>query len=454
MDIMSTAAQNLLSPFTLFFLLGILAGALKSSLTIPETVSKSIGLYLMMAIGYRGGAELAHNRVDGSIVAACLAAVALGFTLPLVAYPLLRWTTRLDSVNAAAVAAHYGSVSAVTFATTIAVLHHRGEPFEPYILALMAVMEAPAILTGLVLARRGSRAEEAHGPGNSLTMTIHEVLLHGSVFLLLGSFVVGWATGNRGFHDLQLVFVKPFEGVLCVFLLEIGLLVAHRASDLRSLSPGLVAFGFYMPLLGAAAGLGVALVLGLSAGGATLLAVLGASASYIVVPAVMRDALPHASPAIYMALALGITFPFNLILGIPLYHSAARAIARPAATSTSPGGAPAVSRQATPLRGSIAAPEPGEAGSRSRQERPPLSGRNGGFPERAPGSPPAVPQYRTDDPTTPPDRTPPAARSHGVPARARHLAGTRPVPPGFRGSGHAVALQRDGVSEARSRHRA
>lgn len=326
MDVMSTAAQNLLSPFTLFFLLGILAGGLKSSLTIPETVSKSIALYLMMAIGYRGGAELSHNGFDGSIIAACLAAVALSVTLPLVAYPLLRWTTRLDSVNAAAVSAHYGSVSAVTFATAIAVLNHRGERFEPYILALMTVMEAPAILTGLVLARRGRRATQPRAPGNSLTTTVHEVMLHGSVFLLLGSFAIGWLTGSSGFDNLQVVFVKPFEGVLCVFLLEMGLLVAQRVSDLRSLSAGLVAFGLYMPLIGAAAGLGVAVLLGLSVGGATLLAVLGASASYIVVPAVMRDALPEASPAIYLALALGITFPFNIIVGIPLYHGAAREI--------------------------------------------------------------------------------------------------------------------------------
>lgn len=326
MDIMSTAAQNLLSPFTLFFLLGILAGVLKSSLTIPETVSKSIALYLIMAIGYRGGAELSHNGFDGSIIAACLAAVALSFTLPLVAYALLRWTTRLDSVNAAAVSAHYGSVSAVTFATAIAVLNHQGERFEPYILALMAVMEAPAILTGLVLARRGSGATQPRTPGNSLTMTVHEVLLHGSVFLLLGSFAIGWLTGSGGFEELNYVFVKPFQGVLCVFLLEIGLLVAQRVSDLRSLSPSLIAFGLYMPLIGAAAGLGAALVLGLSVGGATLLAVLGGSASYIVVPAVMRDALPKASPAIYIALALGITFPFNLIVGIPLYHGVAREI--------------------------------------------------------------------------------------------------------------------------------
>lgn len=341
MDLLSSTAQTLISPFTLFFLLGILAGVLKSSLTIPETVSKSIALYLMIAIGYRGGTELAHNGFHSSIAAACVAAVALSALLPAVAYGLLRLTTRLDSVNAAAVSAHYGSVSAVTFATAVAMMNHRGERFEPYIVALMALMEAPAILTGLVLARIDRRASGPQPESDSpAAKTLHEVLLHGSVFLLLGSFAIGWLSGSDpGYtEELDIVFIKPFKGVLCVFLLEIGLLVAGRMSDLKSLSPSLVAFGLYMPLLGAFAGLGAALLLGMSAGGATLLAVLGASASYIVVPAVMRDALPTASPALYMTLALGITFPFNLIVGIPLYHAAARAIipSRPAATGAPP----------------------------------------------------------------------------------------------------------------------
>ena len=327
MEIASTAAQNLTSPVILFFLLGILAGVLKSNLTIPETLSKSVSMYLIMAIGFRGGVELSHNGFGGSIVAACLSAVALSAVLPLLAYALLRWTTPLDSTNAAAVAAHYGSVSVVTFATAIAVLNQQGQRFEPYIVALLAVMEAPAILTGLILARRGTRAMQPSDSEGSLAKTVvHEVLLHGSVVLLLGTFAIGWLTGSKGFEELSPVFVTPFKGILCLFLLDMGLVVARRFSDLRALSLGVAAFGFYMPLIGATAGMGVALALGLSVGGATLLAVLGASASYIVVPAVMRAALPQASPAIYLTLALGITFPFNLVVGIPLYHAAARAL--------------------------------------------------------------------------------------------------------------------------------
>ncbi len=318
--------QNLLSPVILFFLLGLLAGVLKSSLTIPKMLSKSVSLYLVMAIGFRGGVELSHSGLGGSIALACLAAVALSAFLPLLAYALLRCTTAMDSTNAAAVAAHYGSVSVVTFAAAIAVLNQQGERFEPYMVALLAVMEAPAILTGLLLARRGTRAMQPSGSGSLARTVVHEVLFHGSVVLLFGTFAIGWFTGAKGFEELSPVFESPFRGVLCFFLLDMGLVVARRISELRALSLRVAAFGLYMPLLGATAGMGLALALGLSVGGATLLAVLGASASYIVVPAVMRAALPQASPAIYLTLALGITFPFNLVVGIPVYYGAARAL--------------------------------------------------------------------------------------------------------------------------------
>lgn len=369
MDIASTAAQNLVSPVILFFLLGILAGVLKSSLTIPETLSKSVSMFLIVAIGFRGGVELSHNGFDGSIVVACLAAVGLSAVLPLVAYALLRWTTPLDTTNAAAVAAHYGSVSVVTFATAVAVLNQQGQQFESYIVALLAVMEAPAILTGLILARRGMPTMQPSDSKDSLAQTVvREVLLHGSVVLLLGSFAIGWITGAKGFEELSPVFVTPFKGILCLFLLDMGLVVARRLPDLRTLSLGTAAFGFYMPLIGAAAGMGVALVLGLSAGGATLLAVLGASASYIVVPAIMRDALPQASPAIYLTLALGITFPFNLVVGIPLYHGAARAlmpaaVGKATATETRPLRWQATTRTSHRPRG-------GEASETPNHDRP------------------------------------------------------------------------------------
>ncbi len=327
MELIHTAMQNLLSPVILFFLVGLLAGVFKSSLTIPPSLGKTISLYLVMAIGFRGGVELAHTGVSNAILAAIVLAVALSAGIPFLAYALLRLTTKVDRVNAAVVAAHYGSVSVVTFATAVAILGQLEEYFEPYVVALLAVKEAPAILSGLLLAKRrriGARTPAGIVDLSSSNSVVRQVLLHGSVMLLLGSFLAGWITGPKGLVDLSPVFVDLFKGVLCLFLLDMGLVVARRISDLKRLSFGLVAFGLYMPLIGAAAGLGCAWILGLSPGGATLLAVLAASASYIVVPAVMRTAVPEASPAIYITLALGITFPFNLVVGIPLYHYSAR----------------------------------------------------------------------------------------------------------------------------------
>lgn len=329
MELTSIAMQNILSPVTLFFLLGFVAGRLKSDLSIPETVSRGLSLYLMIAIGFRGGVELSHGGSGAAILAASGMAVAMSFSLPIMAYALLRWSTRLDSTNAAAVAAHYGSVSVVTFVAAIAVLRQQGEPFEAYLVAMLALMEAPAIITGVFLARRnGTVRENGNAAGRPITPALlHEVLLSGTVFLLLGSLAIGWITGDKGAREIGPLFDRPFQGVLCLFLLDMGLVAARRLSDLYPVGWRVAVFGLYMPPIGAAVGIGAAWLLGLSVGGTTLLAVLGASASYIVVPAAMRIALPKASPAISLTLAIGITFPFNLVVGIPLYHSAALALA-------------------------------------------------------------------------------------------------------------------------------
>ena len=345
---MEVALQNLLSPVILFFLLGMIAGLFRSCLTIPEALSKSVSLYLMMAIGFKGGVELSQSGLDTSILAAVIVATGLSALLPFIAYALLRNATGIDPTNAAAIAAHYGSVSVVTFAAAIAVLNHQGLPFEPYMVALLAVMEAPAILTGLYLARRGTRAPSSGSSSAFARGVMSEVLLHGSVVLLLGSFAIGWLTGPKGLQEMGAVFVQPFKGVLCVFLLDMGLIVARKFGDLRLVGVRVMAFGIYMPLLGGSIGLAAAALLGLSPGGATLLAVLSASASYIVVPAVMRTALPQASPAIYATLALVITFPFNLLVGIPLYTGAARALAE------ARGGGLALVQAAAPATATLA----------------------------------------------------------------------------------------------------
>lgn len=319
------AAANLLSPMVLFFVLGLCAALARSDLEIPQPVAKMLALYLMLAIGFKGGVGVSEHGVDVRLVASLLAAVVLSFAIPLVAFAFLRLTSTLPTVDGAAVAAHYGSISVVTFAIAVDQLTGLDIGFEGYLVAVAAAMETPAIISGLFLARRGG---ERRAADTSTTALLREVALNGSIVALLGAFAIGWATGSDGLKDVAPLMVDPFKGVLCLFLLDMGL-VAGRGlrRGLQDLRPPVLLFGLYMPLVGGAMGAGVAWLLGLSAGGAALLITLAASASYIAVPAAMRLALPEARPAIYLTLSLGITFPFNLALGIPLYIAVANAIA-------------------------------------------------------------------------------------------------------------------------------
>lgn len=327
-ELLQISLANLLSPMILFFALGLLAGIVKSDLAIPEPISKALSLYLMLAIGFKGGVEIVHSGgMSVAIVLALAVAVALSFLIPVLAYALLRLTTRLDGTNAAAVSAHYGSVSVVTFVAATAFLGHIGVPFEGYVVAMLALMETPAIISGLLLARRAGKSADGKERALLSGGLLREVLLSGSVMLLVGSFLIGWATGDEGMKALGPVVDAPFKGVLAIFLLDMGLLTSRRLSDLRTVGAGVFGFGLYMPLVGGAVGLLAGTLMGLSVGGMTLIAVLTASASYIVVPAAMRLALPQANPSVYVTLSLGITFPFNIALGVPLYYTAARAIA-------------------------------------------------------------------------------------------------------------------------------
>ena len=323
-SVIAGAYDNLLSPMVLFFALGFLAGRLQSDLKIPEGISKGLALYLMLAIGFRGGVELSHNSISGIMLMSLISAILISLIIPAIGYFLLRKTTSLDIPNAAAISAHYGSVSVVTFAAATAFLKGQGVSFEPYIIALMALMETPAIVSGLLLARRREKSLQKGGSHLFSREVLREVFLSGSVIILLGSFVIGLLTGDRGMDILGAVVERPFRGLLCIFLLDMGLLASQRFSGSERFGFRLISFGFYMPLIGASIGLLAGKLLGLSVGGSTLMAVLAASASYIVVPAAMRVALPQANPAFYVTLALGITFPFNLVLGIPLYHAIAR----------------------------------------------------------------------------------------------------------------------------------
>lgn len=320
-QILSLAAQNLVSPIILSFALGLFAALARSELTVPEAAAKALSLYLLFAIGFKGGASVAAHGVDATLGLSLLAGVVLSFTLPFVAFGLLGVLSRLDRTDAAAVAAHYGSISIVTFVAGTSILQSQGIAAEGYMVAVAAAMEAPAILAALWLTAAGRRA----GAGGAEPGLLREILLNGSIVLLVGSFLIGWVTGPKGLAEIESFIVAPFKGVLCLFLLDMGL-VAGRG--LRGgggvLRPGLLIFGGLMPVIGSVFGLAAGLLLGLSTGGVALFMVLGASASYIAVPAAMRVALPEANPSIYLTLSLGVTFPFNLTIGLPLYIAAAR----------------------------------------------------------------------------------------------------------------------------------
>ena len=324
-EALSLAGQNLLSPMVMFFALGFAAAMARSDLSVPDAVAKAMALYLMLAIGFKGGVELSRQGFGGPVPLVLLAGMILSAVLPLIAFAGLRLLSPLRRADAAAVAAHYGSISVVTFVAGTEFLRALNVPAAGYMVAVMALMETPAIVTGLILARHGARMSDGAVAARPLfdRRLVREVFLNGSVVLLVGAFLVGWATGDRGREDLAPFIDAPFKGVLCLFLLDMGLVAAQRLREARGMGAPTLAFGIALPLINASIGLAVAVMIGLGPGEATLLAVLAGSASYIAVPAAMRLALPEASPSIYLTLSLAITFPFNLAVGIPLYHTAA-----------------------------------------------------------------------------------------------------------------------------------
>lgn len=330
--------SNLLIPAVLFFALGFLARAVKSDLRLPQDLAKMLSIYLLMAIGLHGGYELGKADL-ATAFNAVLWAVVLGFVLPAIGYGLLVMTRRVDSMNAAAIAAHYGSVSAGTFLTAIAYLDNLGIDYQSYPLIMLAVMESPAIIVGLMLAswsrqrlavagveRGAALAIDNGNSGNGkLGALLHEALTNGSVVLLVGSMVIGAISAPASMTKLFPFIDEIFMGVLCLFLFEMGMEAARRIGEFRKVGAVLVTFGLVMPLIGGAAGIAVGhWILGFDVGSTTLVAVLGASASYIAVPPAMRLAVPEANPSFYLTLSLGVTFPFNVVFGIPLYHHLAR----------------------------------------------------------------------------------------------------------------------------------
>ena len=314
MDI-QVITSNLLNPPILFFFLGMIAVALKSDLDMPQPLPRLLSMYLLLSIGFKGGVELRHSAGGSEVVLSLLAAMGMALVVPLYAFFILR--RRMDVPNAAAIAATYGSVSAVTFITASAFLDQLGVKHGGHMVAGMALMESPAIIVGVALARLNHAGEGEHH--NGWRELLREAIFNGSVLLLIGSLIIGFVTGEEGGKALLPFTDGIFKGMLCLFLLDMGLVSARRIANLRQLGAFPIAFGLLLPLFNAAVAMGLARLIGMSAGDALLFTVLCAGASYIAVPAAMRLALPEANPGVYVSMSLAITFPFNVIVGIPLY---------------------------------------------------------------------------------------------------------------------------------------
>ena len=305
-----------LDPVVLFFILGLAAGLARSDLRLPSAIYEFLTVLLLLAIGLKGGVELSRQSL-GTLAPQIIAVIAMGLVLPLIAYPLLRYAGQFRRPDAASIAAHYGSVSVGTYAVVVAYLASQGVFFEEYMPLFVVLLEMPAIVIGIMLAR-GITRDTRWGA------LAHEVFLGKSIVLLSGGLLIGWAVGAEGIQPIKGLFFDLFKGVLALFLLEMGLITAGQMSDLRRSGLFLAAFAIIFPVFAAVIGGTLGWMLGLSLGGTVILATLAASASYIAVPAAMRLAVPEANPSMSLAASLGVTFPFNIIVGIPLYHKLAR----------------------------------------------------------------------------------------------------------------------------------
>lgn len=321
-DFFHALSANLLSPAILFFVLGVTASLVRTDLKFPDSLYVSLTLYLLIALGFKGGVAVSEAGI-ATVILPSLAAMLLGVAIPLWTYPLLRHVGKLRPVDAAAIAAHYGSVSAVTFITATNYLKGIQVPYESYSAAFLAVMESPAILVGVLLGKMSLNSQDRLFTG-SVKSVLHEAVLGRSVFLLFGGLIVGVMCGKSGMEKVEAFFVTPFQGALALFLLEMGIVTGQRLGDLRKVGPFLAVFGIVMPIIHGCLGVAMGKYVGFSVGGATLMGVLAASASYIAAPAAMRVSLPEANPALYLTPSLAITFPFNITFGIPIYYELAR----------------------------------------------------------------------------------------------------------------------------------
>jgi|YNPBryulayer2012_1023412.scaffolds.fasta_scaffold00656_8 hypothetical protein len=320
MTILELVQINLLSPMVLAFALGITATLLHSDLKLPDELYTTLSIYLLLAIGLKGGIALAETSL-AVFWAPAVATLLLGIIIPVIAYGVARKIGKMNVADAAALAAHYGSVSAVTFAAAQTFLDTVGVRYEGFMPALVAILEVPAIVVALLIAQVAGAPQ-----GGDWRKALRELLTSKSILLLVGGMIIGWLAGPRGGKEVAPVFVDLFKGALTFFLLELGMVAARRFRDLPSAGLFLLGFGIIMPIFNGLLGIWFGSMTGLSLGGSTILGVLAASASYIAAPAAVRIALPQANPGFYLTAALGITFPFNLAIGLPLYYTIASLI--------------------------------------------------------------------------------------------------------------------------------
>ncbi len=309
--------QNLLDPVVIFFLMGILSRLLNVSLSIHTTIYDTISIYLLLAIGLKGGYELSQTA-DYSILAPSIGAFALGVLVPTIAFLIAHKVHKISRVDSVALAAHYGAASAVTFAVVMNYMEDNGFQHDNFFTVFLVIIEVVGILSAfcfLHLERKNLKS--------SLKKILHDVLLNKSIYLLLMGIFVGWLSSVKGFGHVKIVFIDLFKGILCFFMLEMGLVCGQQLQKIREQKGFIITFGLFMPLLSSLLGIVIGKLTGLNPAGATILATIAASASYIAAPAVTRSVLPHANLSVPIACALGVTFPFNVLVGIPLYFSLA-----------------------------------------------------------------------------------------------------------------------------------
>lgn len=320
---------NLLSPIVLAFVLGVVTKLMKSELSLPKDLYSSLSIYLLLAIGLKGGVELSESTFQ-IIAWPAFATLVLGCVTPISAYIIMRKLGRFGQVDAAALAAHYGSVSAVTFIAANQFIEHMGKTAEGFMPALLTLLESPGIHIALAigaLKRAKNNSLVSSGDKKTKSAIFHEILTGRSMILLVGGLVIGLLMGAKAYEPIKPFFETGFKGALVLFLLEMGIVAGARLSDLKKVGLPLISLGILLPILHGALGVFLGHWSGLSVGGATVLGAMAASASYIAAPPAVRMTLPEANPTYYLTASLAVTFPFNLVVGIPLFFKFAEWLA-------------------------------------------------------------------------------------------------------------------------------